>query len=476
MNARLGKTAASCLAFAACALLSCSGGPEPAGGNGAAPAKAPPAAPPERPAPPPDSAVGMAYTARSLELAGDSEGAVQAYRKALALDPGSPKLTISLSRTLYRAGRGTEALSTLEGFLDRKENASVRLQLIELLDALGRSDAARRAVRDVLEAGDEIAPAVARALSEKAVVLGDVPLAAEILARARRAGSKDPLPETEAGRLLLVMGYLDQARAYFEAALEKLPGGEGALGLAEILDRARDWMAAAEKALAYVQAHPQDVEGVFSLVEYLERAGELDRAVDWLEKLAARKSAPERVHLRLATLFRRLGLRDKALVAYRKAREAMPDGATLLYGIATLLDEMGRPDEAEALLVQAAREQRDTPSFVSHYLAYVWAKLDKNLAEAEAAAREALADSPDTAPYWAVLGYVLGKEDRMSEARNAFDKAMQGDPDPFVHRIYGEFLLDLGEKEEALLQFELAIKLDPRLEEVLAVEIRRAGG
>ncbi|GEM_PF-3206400 len=418
--------------------------------------------------------MGRAYSARALENQYDLEGASQAYRRALEKDPLSPRLHRSLARVLFKAGRREEAVALLEGYLQRREDAEVRLYLIGLYDRLNRGGEADRLAARFLEGSGPLDADVARAAAERMLRAGDVKAAASLLERTRSPEDRPGRGAVLAGELLLQRGYLDEARAAFEKATDASPGSRGWLGLAEVRSRLRDWEGASEAATKYVEAHGRDVEGLVKLATYLVKAGDLESASRRLEK-AVSLDPSGAIFAQLARVHRMRGDRERALEAYREARRRLPDDPRLTFQYATLLDETGHVDKAEKALASAASREKDNP-FLSHYLAYVWARRGVRLEAAEAAAREAVGAMGDVGAFHAVLGYVLFRRGRLEEARASFREALAGDPDPFVHRLYGTFLLEAGSKDEALAQLKKAVDLDPRLEPVLAERIREAGG
>ncbi|MHC4777498.1 MAG: tetratricopeptide repeat protein, partial [Planctomycetota bacterium] len=328
-------------------------------------------------------------------------------------------------------------------------------------------------VKSIIAAGP-LPREVGEILADRILRAGDVLGAADML-RAIEAPSSDPgLPQTLAGELLMDRGFLEEAKDLFFEAIGKDPASRAHLGLAEVMANARNWKAAAASALEYVNNHAREVAGILRLGEYLEKSGQLGEATRRLEGAAKIRKSTDQLYPALARAYRRLGDRDKAVETFRKAVSLNPGDVPLSYELGTLLDEIGASKEAEKILGSAARRSRGAP-YVSHYLAYIWAKLEKNLPEAEASAREAVAADPEVGAYHAVLGIVLLTSGKEGDAEEAFSKALTCDPDPFVHRLYGDFLAKTGRMTEAVKYWRKAIDLDPRLEELLEEKIKEAG-
>lgn len=483
---RAAAVAAALVAAALC--VSCPAGPEPrpAGpgpGPGPESGAQPPAADPGRSSPAKDpppgpgteagEGVGRVFAARSLELGGDLEGAIAAYREALASDPGSEQLTRSLARVLAKAGKGPEAADLLRRFLSASDAHEARLQLVDVLDRLGDTNGANAEIGTLL--GKAPLPRdLAETLSRRFLRRGDVEGAARALRAMGGPGTQADLGDLLAGQLLLDQGFVEEARECFESAVSKDPLSSGLLGLASVLGRLRNWKAAADRVLEFVEKCGNDAAGALPLGEYLEKAGDLEGAARWLEKAVAARIDLDSAAPALARVYRRLGKRDEALAAYREAVKRSPGNIPLAYGLATLLDETGAEAEAERLLASAAKRGGRLP-YVSHYLAWIWARRGDRLEEAEAAAREAVESDPDVGAYQAVLGYVQGRRGSMEQARASFEKALASDPDPFVHRLHGDFLSLAGEAEKAREAWKRAVALDPRLDALVGAKIRGEG-
>ncbi|MHC5038889.1 MAG: tetratricopeptide repeat protein, partial [Planctomycetota bacterium] len=211
-----------------------------------------------------------------------------------------------------------------------------------------------------------------------------------------------------------------------------------------------------------------------NLSEYLEKAGDVKGAVKWLEKAVATRRRPREVAARLARAYRRLGNREKALEAYREARARNPRDGILAYEYGTLLEEAGALEESEALLAAAARLAGGLP-FISHYLAYVWARRGVKLEDAEKAARDAVEAEPGVGAYRAVLGFILLRKGDRAGAQEEFVRALALDPDPFVHRLYGDVLFASDRKRDAAAHWRKAVALEPRWKTLLGSRIRDAG-
>ncbi len=191
----------------------------------------------------------LALRGHERARAGDDEGAVRAFRRALAADPVHGAATFGLGRALLRLDRADEALAVLERhralvpLLDQLEFARQSLDLDPLHGpnhalvgdarrALGRLAAApallAQAERDYeraceLAAADELVPIALRLARLRAEDLGDVDRAVAAL-DAAAARADDVRLAVRAGDVLLDAGRAAEAARRYETALAARPG------------------------------------------------------------------------------------------------------------------------------------------------------------------------------------------------------------------------------------------------------------
>lgn len=165
-------------------------------------------APLQTPPPPGPEAVGQAYflfvEGRSLEGRGDVDGAVRAFREAIALVPAAAEIRAELAALYARQGRAVEAVST----------AREALQI----------DAGNREAHRILGF-------VQAALSDRT---GDEALRDEALRhfeQARQARVRDPAAELTLGRLYVRSGRFEPAVRTLTTFLLDQPGYPEAMDL-----------------------------------------------------------------------------------------------------------------------------------------------------------------------------------------------------------------------------------------------------
>lgn len=101
----------------------------------------------------PDNVPLRQHFADSLCEAGAFAEAVEEYRKALTLTPGSVSLKISLAKAFHRLGKDSEALVILESLTNQKDPPTAALLLLaRVLLTRGDIEGGRRAYRRAVEA------------------------------------------------------------------------------------------------------------------------------------------------------------------------------------------------------------------------------------------------------------------------------------------------------------------------------------
>lgn len=123
---------------------------------------------------------------------------------------------------------------------------------------------------------------------------------------------------------------------------------------------------AAHEADLALRSHPRDVALRRRAAEYHAQAGQLERAIDHLERIV-NQLAPQNAGawVQLADLERKRENITDAYVAYRRAAELAPDDIRAVSGLALTADSLGFDEEArEAYARWAELEQgydRDGP-------------------------------------------------------------------------------------------------------------------
>ncbi len=488
----------------------------------------------QTPAPPSDP--GQAYfeflIARRLEGQNDAAGALQALKRAIALDPKSAELQAELAGFYARQDQGSEAVAAAELALKLDSNNTEAHRILGLVYAAwsesppgqapgGRTPAELRA--QAIEHLTKIfeTPSVATdlnlqlSLARLHIRAGDalraVPLLENIVAQAPYATE----PYTLLSDARLSTGNIDGAIDALGTAAELNPRHYPSL--AELLERQNRWgdaVGAYERGIAasrgpasrdlrlryvtallnvsdeasaakardvlkdFLMTAPQDARGLFLLSTAQLRLGDLASAEEVARKLLALdpRSIPA-LHALSSVLVARREYRAvidvltplaQDVPGRAKGREG--DAALLLSQLAHAHTQLGEHEQAiTALTTAVASDPLNAPALNS--LGYTLADRGERLPEAIGYIERALKVEPDNPSYIDSLGWALFKQGRVDEAESHLRQAADALPDnSVIQDHHGDALARLGKYQEAIAAWERALKGDGDEIDKVAVE------
>jgi tetratricopeptide (TPR) repeat protein len=468
---------------------------------------------------------GQAYfeflLARRLEAQGETNGALEALKRALTLDPKSAELYAELAGFHARQNEADEAVEAAEHALTLDATNVEAHRMLGLVFAAwsegsapappGRTQAQLRsqAIEHLTKIVDT--PAVATDLNLQ-LTLARLQLRSGNTARAipilENIVSQAPFatePYTLLAEAHLSAGRVDAAIEAMEAAAELNPRYYLSLGdLYERQNRWQDAAAAYEQAIAnargpasrdlrlryaaallnvsepqsaakardvlkdFLMTAPQDARGLFLLSAAQLRLGDYTGAEDVARQLLALDP----------TSMQALQALSSALVARREYRQVVDlltplskdvggrakgrenDLALLLAQLAHAHTQLNQHDRAIAVLtVAVASDPLSAPALNS--LGYTLAEQGQRLPEAVAYIERALKVDPDNPSYIDSLGWALFKQGRIEEAEPHLRKAADALPtNSVVQDHYGDVLAQQGKLQDAISVWERALKGD----------------
>jgi tetratricopeptide (TPR) repeat protein len=404
----------------------------------------------------------LAYAAR---LSGQYSLSVDAYRKGLALKPGSVQGLSGLAQTYARMGRTAEAQQVLEQVLAADPKSDMDLQLAgELLlqtdprQALGylqRSEAVKPSPRTEL--------LLARAYDRT----GETEAARNMLERARRSAPTNPEVLRAVASYYRDAGHYDEAVHILESLHAKDAGTLAELGYSYTL--AGKPAAAADTYAEAARLAPRDIEVQLNAAQAMLNAGDFGKAAALLKQAATLN--PD--HYRLFALRGRSDVmqhRDQDAVGeYESALQHLPEGVPegVLYPISLRVDlaeayrNTGDDSNAERVIQDAANAIATInitgptrPEFLRLRAA---TELDRGHADsAEKDLKEALGIEPRNPILLLNYASLLRKTDRREEARKVYQEALAIDPANasalgslgYLSRESGDFEASLGYFQE----------------------------
>jgi putative PEP-CTERM system TPR-repeat lipoprotein len=297
-----------------------------------------------------------------------------------------PVLSV-LARSQLAAGRRDEAARNLRVMYGLVLQHPADLVHVGRLQRLaGDGEGARQSLETALQAAPDLLPARAE-LVALAVDAGQLDEALKAADRLRASHPQLALGDVLAAEALMRQGRPAEAATRYVLALRNQPETELALQLYRAQLAAGDQAAALQGLAAWLEAHPDDVDGRRTLADGLLRAGDYPHALAQYERLSEATRDDVRVLNNLAWLYLRASDPRASSVAQRAVKLAPADPAAL-DTLGWILVQQGDTAEGLQYLREAHARASGQPE-VSYHLAVALERLGRQ-EEARRHAREAL--------------------------------------------------------------------------------------
>jgi tetratricopeptide (TPR) repeat protein len=193
------------------------------------------------------------------------------------------------------------------------------------------------------------------------------------------------------------------------------------------LQRAEDVDGAIDAYRKAIEIHPEDASAHGNLGALLAFRGDLDEAIEVLERATSlwndpRESAKD--HVQLGKVLFRNGQRDEAIQSCRTAIALDPDSAAAHAHLGALLDN----ESAEALAALTRAIELDPNSAFAHYNLGVVLLAQERLGDAAKHWRRTIELNPEIPEAHANLAVVLRTEGRIDEAIRSLEQALELNP------------------------------------------------
>lgn len=380
----------------------------------------------------------------------DRDRAEKWARKRLELAPNDAKSRVILARVLWARGDSAGAEQQFEKALqDDPGSADTLFALTELI-AGKDPKRARKLLEDFLARNPDQA---ARALFELGRLDAQEERYAEAVVKLKRSIELDD-SESDPARLALAQVYeIQRATAAAVEQYQRLLGDDpDDVDLWAHVGDLQAAMGALDDARATFRAlkakHPGDPAACAWLAGDAERAGDFKTAAAELKESAALKDDPT-LNLRLGYYQLQSGSMKDAMATLTEARKRWPKDDRIAYYLALGHDDRGEHAEAVKLLRDVLSVKPDDRD-ARWQLATILEKMDK-MGEAEPEFRRLIADKPDDAPALNYLGYSLAdRGQKLPEALDLIQKALAIEPsNPAYRDSLGWVLFKLGRSTEA---------------------------
>jgi tetratricopeptide (TPR) repeat protein len=344
----------------------------------------------------------------------DPAAAISCYEQIIQIDPINEAANTSLARLYRQVQRFDDAVTALERSAksaeDNGQKVELLLQAVHLLTAeLNKPERALSICERIL-AIDETQPYALDFVAHLKSTTGDLKAAFDAIER-RAEGERDPLKKAElyikAGQLLEQGGDADSALDRYKRALDidkrsaeaaqaltrifaergdahsvigilskQIEIEEGDLRRAELLAELgrvyQEDLADNEKAAEiFQQAIALDgncTQAILGLGKLAFDAGNYEEASQYFESIFNRagnmpSTEASKLYLRAGESFKYIGKNDRAVDAFKRARELARDDVEIGLRLGSLLLEVGSPQDAEAIYQEIYTESGQEMAF-----------------------------------------------------------------------------------------------------------------
>lgn len=379
--------------------------------------------------------------------AGSKAGALEAARKAQALDranEGAVRLALELLEE-----NTPEAESLVTESLAERPIPELRMAYARVLLGLQRyTDAARQLELATQEKPDLVEPWLVLATLQ----LQDNRLQAAEAALQRFVKLVESAPDAELRQKGLTQAYLLHA---------------------QIAEKKQDF-AAAEAWLARIDNAEEVFTAQTRRASLLARQGKVDQARALLRSLPGTTLDDRRTKLLAEVqLLREMRLYQDAYALQGELVALAPDDTELVYDRAMLAEKAGQPDTMERLLREVIAKK---PEHYHAYNALGYSLADRGvrLAEAKQLILKALEFAPNDPFIGDSLGWVEFRMGNLAEARRLLESAYKARADVEIAAHLGEVLWTLGDKEAAMRIWKEGQRTSPD-NETLKETLKRLG-
>jgi tetratricopeptide (TPR) repeat protein len=368
-----------------------------------------------------------------------------ALLKAIETDPNLGAAYLVLARIYIESNRYQPALDRLQSALTRNpKDVGALLLMAVIYGELKNTTAARDAYEKVLT----IDPRHSAALNNLAYLysehFGDLDKAYDMARRARDFLPLNPSAADTLGWVLYRRGDYPRALSLLQESAEKMPAHAEVqfhLGMTYyMMGQEEPARLALQRALQSNKDFPGKEEAVWRLsVLTIDPKTASPEVVANLEKKAREQVADPVVQGRLAVIYERDGLFEKAAPAYQSALKQNPHNIALMIRLARLYStRLKNPQKALELAKEAHNQAPEDPE-ASHTLGQL-AFEERDYKWASSLLQESvrkLANDPEVAYDYAWSEYSLG---RVASAETAMRRALQINPG-FAHAEAAERFL-----------------------------------
>lgn len=411
---------------------------------------------------------------RYLAGEGDADGAIKAFEKAAAADPSSAEIPAELASLYFRLNRQKEAIAAAESALAISHENFEAHRVLGMIYA-GRVEGGRRQAATPPDPND-----LARAILhlEKAAAIpgyggrGAVQLSLarlylrdkaydKAIASLTRLMNQEP-EELDALPLLAqaysATGRTREAANVLQMLVEYAPQYYPTLG--DLYARDNQWKEAAQAYREATAVYTRDSQMSRKLAWALKNGGDADGSLVVLKEAVQSYPNDPFAYVALAEGYSEQKQDGPAIEVLNQAAAKFPKDVTVNFQRGATLERQARHAEAEqAFLDVIAADPKHAPAL--NYLGYMLADRGQRLNDSVAYIKRALEVDPDNGAYLDSLGWAYFKLNQLDLAEAHLRRAAdQMKEDSVIQDHFGDVLLRLGRKQEAIQAWERALAGD----------------
>ena len=398
--------------------------------------------------------------------------AAETLRKALEQQPGNADLKHALAQDLLLADQYDDALKLYQDLVadDPKDTQSLlRISQIyrQKKDFTKASEAAAKA--------KELDPNNLEILYNDVNLLeaeGRIPDAIKTLKGILDSTAKKSYTASDkSNRTLLLnrLGYLYRQVEQYQQAVDvfhqiiDLDPDDAPRATAAIVETyllAKDFPKAEAEADAALKKYPNDPDVRSLHANLLADMGKTDQALAETRKLLDGKN-DLKVYLSLASIYdksKNFSEMAKMLDAAEKLSKSNEEKESVLFSRGAMYERMKNYPAAEAEFRKVLDINPENASALN-YLGYMLADRNMRLEEAQGFISKALQMEPNNGAYLDSLGWVLYRQNKLTEAEEKLRQALESmSRDPTVHDHLGDVYFHEGKIREAIAQWQSSLK------------------
>lgn len=443
----------------------------------------------------PDSPVVRTQATDFFVAQGDFAAAAELWQTAVEADPEDATNRVRLADLLRQDGRTEEAEAVLQEMVELFDSSDAWRAMAIFYRSAGNPASAREALQQAIERASGNTEALRFELADLMIEDGNLDRARELAAQLAEpayslllAGAISMAEEDYAGALQHFesglrrwpnnanarhlagiaaerLGDIPRARAeYREAVRNDATRTDAALRLGQLHFNQAEFVAASTWLSTHLDSRPFDgPEAHLLAARSAIRTGDYEEASRILQSLLRQRGHQIAALVELAHVTARAESPDQAVVALQAAAEAESEVANspdIQRAIIKMLSEAGRSKEAlELARIQLAADPGDT--VLQDLMGRILLR-EGRLSEAKAAFTRAAETDPEAAEPHRGLGIVaLAQGDRVA-ARRHFESGAELEPDSgeYVYRL-GQILLAEGNQAEAIKTLKRSVEIEP---------------